>query len=261
MTGAGGILGVWLTPAIWLALPALFLAQGAGALWAGLLLVAAPLLALSLRGAPSDPRLRAPVPLIHIAALFLAVIALIWAGLIVAGDVALRLGGPRWHGIALAASGGLLLTAWRGAGRALPALLMIAVLGLALPLLLLARVAGLGPVEAWQVVATSPSFSFPPGSPWVSEGRDLRLAQGPRPLQFQEEHRLTAVGETSLRLSAAVILPPPLPVRPTTCTPASWAAFTASTTLPELPLVEIASSTSPFRPIARICLENTCSQA
>ena len=105
MTGAGGILGVWLTPAIWLALPALFLAQGAGALWAGLLLVAAPLLALSLRGAPSDPRLRAPVPLIHIAALFLAVIALIWAGLIVAGDVALRLGGPRWHGIALACLG------------------------------------------------------------------------------------------------------------------------------------------------------------
>jgi len=201
MTGAGGILGVWLTPAIWLALPALFLAQGAGALWAGLLLVAAPLLALSLRGAPSDPRLRAPVPLIHIAALFLAVIALIWAGLIVAGDVALRLGGPRWHGIALAASGGLLLTAWRGAGRALPALLMIAVLGLALPLLLLARVAGLGPVEAWQVVATSPSFTFPPGSPWVSEGRDLRLAQGQRPLHFQEEHRLTAVGEVSLRLS------------------------------------------------------------
>ena len=205
MTGAGGILGVWLTPAIWLALPALFLAQGAGALWAGLLLVAAPLLALSLRGAPSDPRLRAPVPLIHIAALFLAVIALIWAGLIVAGDVALRLGGPRWHGIALAASGGLLLTAWRGAGRALPALLMIAVLGLALPLLLLARVAGLGPVEAWQVVATSPSFTFPPGSPWVSEGRDLRLAQGQRPLHFQEEHRLTAVGEVSLRLSTRLL--------------------------------------------------------
>ncbi len=200
MTGAGGILGAWLTPAIWVALPALYLAQGAGALWAGLLLVAAPLLALSLRRAPSDPRLRASVPLIHVATLFLAVVALIWAGLIVAGDVASRLGAPRWHGIALAASGGLLLTAWRGAGRALPALLVIAALGLGLPLVLLARVAGMGPLEAWQVVATSPAFTFPPGSPWVAEGRDLRLAQGRRALHFQEEHRLTAAGEVTLRL-------------------------------------------------------------
>ena len=116
MTGAGGILGAWLTPAIWLALPALFLAQGAGALWAGLLLVAAPLLALSLRRGASDPLLRAPVPLIQVATLFLAVAALIWAGLIVAGDVALRLGGPRWHGIALATSGGLLPHPRRGGG-------------------------------------------------------------------------------------------------------------------------------------------------
>jgi len=45
MTGAGGILAAWLSPAIWLALPALFLAQGSEALWAGLLVVAAPLLA------------------------------------------------------------------------------------------------------------------------------------------------------------------------------------------------------------------------
>ena len=200
MTGAGGILAAWLSPAVWLTLPALFLAQGAGALWPGLLLVAAPLLALALRRAPSDPRERAPVPLIHIVTLFLAVGVLIWAGLIMVGDVALRLGGPRWHGIALAACGGLLFTAWRGAGRALPALLVIAALGLGLPLVLLARIAGVGPLEAWRVVATRPAFTFPPGSPWVTEGRDLRFAQGRRALHFQEEHRLTAVGETALRL-------------------------------------------------------------
>ena len=200
MTGAGGILAVWLSPAVWLTLPALFLAQGAGALWPGLLLVAAPLLALAVRRPPSDPRQRAPVPLIHIVILFLAVGVLIWAGLIMAGDVALRLGGPRWHGIALAACGGLLLTAWRGAGRALPALLLIAALGLGLPLVLLARVAGVGPLDAWRVVATRPAFTFPPGSPWVAEGRDLRFAQGHRALHFQEEHRLTAAGEAALRL-------------------------------------------------------------
>lgn len=201
MIAAGEILAAWLTPAVWLALPALFLAQGAGALWAGLLVVVAPLLALSLRRASSDSLLRAPVPLIHIATLFLVVVALIWAGLIVAGEVALRLGGPRWHGIALAACGGLLLTAWRGAGRALPALLLIATLGLGLPLVLLARVAGMGPLEAWHVVATGPAFTFPPGSPWVAEGREFRLAQGRRALYFEEEHRLTAAGESTLRLS------------------------------------------------------------
>jgi hypothetical protein len=200
MTGAGGILAAWLSPAIWLALPALFLAQGSDALWAGLLVVAAPLLALSLRRAPSEPMLRAPVPLIHVATLFLAVVALVWAGLIVAGDVALRLGGPRWHGIVLAACGAFLLTAWRGSARMLPALLLIAAFGLGLPLVQLARVAGMGPLEAWRVVATSPAFTFPPGSPWVAEGRDLRLAQDRRTLHFQEEHRLTAAGEAVLRL-------------------------------------------------------------
>jgi len=125
---------------------------------------------------------------------------LIWAGLIMAGDVALRLGGPRWHGIALAACGGLLLTAWRGAGRALPALLVIAALGVGLPLVLLARVAGVGPLDAWRVVAARPAFTFPPGSPWVAVGRDLGFAQGRRALHFQEEHRLTAADEAALRL-------------------------------------------------------------
>jgi hypothetical protein len=58
--------------------------------------------------------------------------------------------------------------------------------------------------------------------------------------------------------SAAPILPPPLPVSATTRMPSSCAAWIASTTFAELPLVEIASNASPRRPMARSGLENTC---
>ena len=103
MTAAGVIVAGWLGPAIWLTLPALLLAQGAGGLWPGLLVVLAPLLGLSLRARGTEPdEARAPVPLVHVATFFLAVGVLIWAGLVVAGDVAARLGEPPWHGIASA---------------------------------------------------------------------------------------------------------------------------------------------------------------
>ena len=51
--------------------------------------------------------------------------------------------------------------------------------------------------------------------------------------------------------------PPPLPVRATTFMPRSCATCAAASTLAELPLVVIASSTSPSRPSAPTCLENT----
>src|SRR5437762_2456705 len=55
---------------------------------------------------------------------------------------------------------------------------------------------------------------------------------------------------TSSGLSIAAILPPPLPVSAITRTPSSCAACSASSTFFELPLVEMASSTSPRRPRA-----------
>src|SRR6266850_3798781 len=63
---------------------------------------------------------------------------------------------------------------------------------------------------------------------------------------------------TSSALMSEAILPPPFPVNAMTRTPSSCAAPIASRTLAELPLVEMASSTSPARPIARSCLEKTC---
>jgi hypothetical protein len=200
MTAAGAIVAAWLGPAIWLTLPSLLLAQGAGGLWPGLLVVVAPLLALSLRPGSAEPVPRAPVPLVHVATFFLVVAVLIWAGLVVAGDVGARLGAPRWHGIALAAAGGLLLTAWRGAERAVPAFLIVTALGVALPLVAVSAATGLGPLTAWHAAADRPGLVFPATSRWVTEGRDLRLAQGHRPLVFEEAHRLTAAADTTLRV-------------------------------------------------------------
>lgn len=201
MTGASAILAAWLGPAVWLALPALFLAQGAGGLWAGLLVVVAPLLALSLAprraAARDDP---SPTLLIHVAGYFLLVALLIWAGLSVAGDVGARLGAPRWHGIVLAAAGGLVLTAWRGVERVVPAMLIVAGLGMLGALGVVSAATGLTPLSAWHAVADRSALTFPAASRWVTEGRDLRLAQGPRPLRFEEVHRLTAAADTTLRV-------------------------------------------------------------
>src|SRR5690606_36016377 len=60
---------------------------------------------------------------------------------------------------------------------------------------------------------------------------------------------------TSPGAARLAILPPSRPVSETTFMPRSWAAWMACTTLAELPLVEIASRTSPWLPSARICLE------
>src|SRR5690554_2986295 len=64
---------------------------------------------------------------------------------------------------------------------------------------------------------------------------------------------------TSSGSSSDAMPPPSRPVSATTSMSRSWAAWMACRTLPELPLVEIASSTSPGCPRARICLEKTSS--
>ena len=200
MRAAGAVLAAWLGPATWLAVPTLLVAQGAAGLWPGLLIVVAPLLALALRARlPADDTTRAPIPLVHVATFFVMVALLIWAGLVLAGDLGSRLGAPRWHGIALAAAGGLLLTAWRGAERAVPVLLFVAAVSALMPLIALSASAGLSPLAAWRAVSERPAFVFPPTSRWVTEGRDLRLAQGLQPLRFEEAHRITAAVETTLR--------------------------------------------------------------
>ncbi|MNH42202.1 hypothetical protein D3C79_1038540 [compost metagenome] len=62
---------------------------------------------------------------------------------------------------------------------------------------------------------------------------------------------------TSSGSSNEAMPPPSRPVNATTIISRSCAAWIAWITLAELPLVEIASRTSPGWPSARICLEKT----
>jgi hypothetical protein len=193
-------LAVWLTPAAWLAVPALVLESGPGGLWVGLLLLVAPPLALAVsRGG-------APLPsqndLFPVLAFLLVVGLLYWANFGLAGDVAAWLGWPRWQGIAVAAGGAWVLMTWRRARRLVPLFLLLAACGLPLPLLALAQGIGVSPLTAWGRVASLPAFRLPASSPWVSPGRELRAGRGAGSLVFEEEHRVTAAGPAQLHVRA-----------------------------------------------------------
>jgi hypothetical protein len=195
-------LAVWLTPAAWLALPALVLESGPDGLWVGLLLLVAPLLALGLTAGDTAPVQPARDALFPVVALLLVVGLLFWANFVLAGDVAAWLGAQRWQGIALAAGGAWLLMVWRRSGRLVPWLLLIAVCGLVVPMVALARGAGVGPLGAWERVASVPAFRIPASSPWVNPGRELRAGRGPGSLLFEEEHRVTAAAPLQLHVRA-----------------------------------------------------------
>ena len=190
MTSAVRLLAVWLTPVLWLQIPTLIVERGPEGLWIGLTLVLAPLITLG--AGPPERASGEPESVFAVVILLLTVGVLFWANLILAGDVAVWLGAPRWHGIAVTAAGACLLTAWRRGGRIVPALLVAAVLAVNAPLAEVARVAAVGPLGAWARVATRTAFRFPPTSPWVTSGRDLRMIHGRGPILFDEEHRVTA---------------------------------------------------------------------
>jgi hypothetical protein len=194
MTGAVRLLAVWLTPAVWLGMSALILDLGPDGLWIGLALVCAPLAALGIgaraRDAAFTPSDREPLFVVVI--LLLTVGALLWANIVLAGDVAVWLGAPRWRGIVATAAAGWLLAAWRGARRILAALMLLTLIAVSLPLLDAARSAGANPLRAWDRVASEAAFRFPAASLWVTAGRNLTMARGHAPIVFDEEHRITA---------------------------------------------------------------------
>jgi len=197
---AARILAVWLTPVVWLALPALVVDGGPDGLWAGLVLVVAPLLVLDAARERAVPGGRDT--LFSVVVLLLVVGLLLWANLALAADVAAWLGRPRWHGIATAAAGAWLLVVWPGARRLVPWLLVSAFVAGLVPMLVLAGDARVGPLGAWGRLASQPAFRFPVGSPWVVEGRDLHQARGQTLLIFDEEHRVTAVTPATLHVRA-----------------------------------------------------------
>jgi hypothetical protein len=190
-------LAAWLHPVLWLTLPALLLGGGGDGLWVGLLAVVGPLVA---RGRPAESLPRR-ASLLAAAALVVAVGLLFWANLVLAGDVAHWLGRPRWHGVVVAAGGGLLLALVPGAGRTAPALAVLALGALALSAVALVRLSEAGPLEAWDRVASRAAFRFSASSPWVTTGRPLaQVAPNGVGLVFDEEHRVTAASAGVLRI-------------------------------------------------------------
>jgi hypothetical protein len=196
MSAAAQVLGVWLTPMVWLSMAALIVERGPCGLWIGLALMLVPLIALGI--GPREPSSVAPDSIFPVAVLLFAIGILFWANLTLAGDVAAWLGAPRWHGIALGVAGGCVATAWRGARRLVPFLLALALLAVHVPLIDLARAAGTGPLGAWAKVATQPAFRFPSSSPWVTRGLPLGSINGRGSISFEEEHRVTLPSGGSL---------------------------------------------------------------
>jgi len=201
MTSVARILAVWLTPVVALGVPAALAARGPDGLWLGLVVTLAPLIALGaggVRPAAADGA-SADGTLFPVVTLLLTVGVLLWANIALAGDVAAWLGAGRWQGIVITAAAGWLLTAWRPLGRTAPMMLAIAFLAAVMVLLQLAWALALGPLAAWDRVASQPAFRFPPSSPWVIAGRDLGVVRGGVPLVFDEVHRLTAPAGGVLR--------------------------------------------------------------
>ena len=201
MTSVARILAVWLTPTVVLAVPAALAARGPDGLWLGLVVTLAPLIALAWgtdRPVPGD-RSRDDETLFPVVTLLITVGVLLWANIALAGDVAAWLGARRWQGIVITAGAGWLLTAWRPLRRTAPVLLAMALIVAVVVLLQLAWALALGPIAAWDRVATQPAFRFPPSSPWVVGGRDLGVLREGAPLAFDEVHRLTAPAGGILR--------------------------------------------------------------
>ncbi len=198
MSGGARLLAVWLTPAIWLGMPALVLDRGLDGLSVGLALTLAPLVALGV-GTPAQRPGNERVQRFSEAVLRLVVGIVLWANIALAANVAAWFGVPRWQAVAVVALGGFILTACLGSTRVIAALLLAAFLGLTLSLAQLALEVGAPPLAAWERLASQAAFRFPAGSAWVTSGLELGLARGRAPIVFEEEHRVTAPSGGVLR--------------------------------------------------------------
>ncbi|MBI4609865.1 MAG: hypothetical protein HY726_12760 [Candidatus Rokubacteria bacterium] len=199
MTGlraAAARFSLWITPALLFSLPVELLTRGSEGLWAALLVVVAPLLGFLVTTTRSDapPHPAFAYPLLLLGA------ALLWANLLLAGDVARWLGFSRAIGILVASASAVVLTASDAGRRRGLALAAAALLAVFLPLGVVSARAGRLPLEAWSHAASLPAFRFSATSPWVTEGRPVVLSPGTDALVFEDEHRVTSVDAGPLRI-------------------------------------------------------------
>ncbi len=132
----------------------------------------------------------------------------LWANLLLFGDVAGLVGIPRWaatllatiiallavelaHATGAAAKGAMVL---RGGGLTL---LYASALGFVVLVGIVAVALAISPWGAWRAVASRPALTFSEASPWVTEGRTLARSTS---LDFTEVHRVTALSPARYRV-------------------------------------------------------------
>ncbi len=188
---------VWITPALLFSVPAELLVRGSEGLWIALLVVVAPLLGLLLVTPPRDAAPPHPASTFPLA---LMGFVLLWANLLLVGDVTRSLGLSRPTGILVVAGSMFVVTMWAPARRRGLALALPALLALLIPLGVVVERADRLPLAAWSHAASLPAFRFSSESPWVTEGRPVAPRPGTDTLLFEEEHRVTSVAGGPLRI-------------------------------------------------------------
>jgi hypothetical protein len=207
---------VWSSPALWLGLPPLLLADGTRGLWAPIVVVAGAVVALLLLGMPWNrtggltasastlARTRWPAAQgCHallgsvetvVAGLF------VWAQLAAAHEVGATVGWPRGATILVAALVVMaLLLPDLARIRLTGAAAGLALAGLAGPLMVIA----VGTTTAWPVVwsavASRARIAFGEGSHWTTpEGATVRGPASPLTLRFSDEQRVLFAGRGSV---------------------------------------------------------------
>jgi hypothetical protein len=153
--------------------------------------VVAPLVALLQPRVDEAPHVVSATATSVSAALILA------ASFVPIGDVAVLLGGRRWHGVVMAAALLLLLALMPRIDRWRPIGLVVGGAALVLGLLTLASATALSPWTAWRDAAARPALVFSAHSPWVSDGGWFARRAT---LTFEEGHRLIAVAPATFRV-------------------------------------------------------------
>jgi hypothetical protein len=193
MSGPFGAIGAWTSPALFVALATAVFGGAASAPILVLTALLAPLLAL-LQAPAAD---RPSHPLASVVGLAVAALVL-WANLLVAGDLAAALGVPRPYGVGAAAVVAWLAVACGSVAGRGSAVVPLGVAALAVPLALLGGAGGTPPWTAWSQLASRSALSFSPGSAWVTEGRAVAR---PTTLTFRESHRVTAAAPGVYRVT------------------------------------------------------------
>jgi hypothetical protein len=153
--------------------------------------VVAPLVALL------QPRVDEAPHVVSSAATGVSATLVLAASFVPLGDVAVLLGGRRWHGVVVAAALLLLLVLMPGLDRWRPVGLVVGGAALVLGLLVLASATTLSPWTAWRDAAAKPALVFSAHSPWVTDGGWFARRAT---LTFEEGHRLVALAPATFRV-------------------------------------------------------------